>query len=88
MELLQLPLMVALLAVVHVPMGNYMAHTFTSAKHLKIERFMYRLAGVNPEAQHTWKMYLRNILVLSALSVLGMYILQRIQQWLPMNMGL
>ncbi|MDK7749597.1 potassium-transporting ATPase subunit KdpA [Brevibacterium sp. UMB10442] len=88
MELLQLPLMVALLAVVHVPMGNYMAHTFTSAKHLKIERFIYRLAGVNPEAQHTWKMYLRNILVLSALSVLGMYILQRIQQWLPMNMGL
>lgn len=88
MELLQLPLMVALLAVVHVPMGNYMAHTFTSAKHLKIERFIYRLAGVNPEAQHTWKKYLRNILVLSALSVLGMYILQRIQQWLPMNMGL
>lgn len=88
MELLQLPFMIALLVAVHVPMGNYMAHTFTTTKHLRVEKAIYRLAGVNPEAQHTWKIYLRNIVALSALSVLGMYIIQRIQQWLPLNLGL
>lgn len=87
-ELLQILLMIVLLALVHKPMGDFMAHTFTSEKHLGVERVIYKLAGVNADVEHNWKIYLRNVLVLSLMSVVGLYLIQRIQQWLPMAYGL
>ena len=39
---LQIVLVVAALALVHVPLGDYMARVFTSAKHNRVERGLYR----------------------------------------------
>ena len=47
---LQLLLLVAALAVCYKPLGNYLAYIFTSRKHLKPERAVYRLMGIDPEA--------------------------------------
>ena len=83
----QIVLVVAALALCHVPLGNYLATTFTSPKHLRIERAVYRLCGVDPDAEQSWRGYLRGLLAFSALSVLSLYALQRLQEWLPLSLG-
>ena len=47
---LQVALLVALLAVVHRPFGDYMARVYSSPKHLGVEKVLYRAAGVDPDA--------------------------------------
>ncbi len=39
---LQLLVMVAILGTLHIPLGNYMAHVYTSESHWRVERFIYR----------------------------------------------
>ena len=50
-----------------------------------IERFVYRLSGVNPKREQRWNIYALSLLAFSAISVIGLYVLQRVQQWLPLN---
>lgn len=88
MAFVQILVLIAALVAVHRPLGAYMAHTFTSERHLWPERLVYRFAGIRTDREHSWRIYLRNILAVSLLSVLGLYILQRVQQWLPMAHGL
>ncbi|MFV8403274.1 potassium-transporting ATPase subunit KdpA [Dermabacter hominis] len=88
MAFVQILVLIAALVAVHRPLGAYMARTFTSERHLWPERLVYRFAGIRTDREHSWRIYLRNILAVSLLSVLGLYILQRVQQWLPMAHGL
>jgi K+-transporting ATPase ATPase A chain len=78
---------VAVLAVVHVPLGDYMARVYTSGRHLAVERGVYRLVGVDPDRDQTWGVYARSVLAFSAVSVLFLYLFQRVQAHLPLNLG-
>ena len=82
---LQVGLLVAAIAVCYVPLGNYMAHIFTSDKDWKIERGVYKLIGVNPKADQKWSVYVRSILAFSVVSVLFLYGLERLQHYLLLN---
>ena len=75
------------LAAFYVPLGNYMATTFTAKKHNGFERGFYRLIGVKPDGQQKWTRYCASLLAFSAISVVFVYLLQRVQQWLPLNHG-
>ena len=57
--LLQLLLLVVALAVCYKPLGDYIAHIFTSKKHLAPERVLYRVMGIDPEADQRWGTYAR-----------------------------
>ncbi len=46
------------------------------------------MAGVDPDADMRWPVYARSVLVLSAVSVLLLYGLQRVQAELPLALGL
>ncbi|MDR2256904.1 MAG: potassium-transporting ATPase subunit KdpA [Arthrobacter sp.] len=83
-----LGLVVVLLAAVHVPLGDYMARLYTSPQHLRVERWLYRATGVNPDAEQSWRRYLGGLLAFSALGLLAVYALQRLQHWLPGSLGL
>jgi potassium-transporting ATPase potassium-binding subunit len=85
---LQLGLLVAALAACYVPIGNYMAHIFTSDKHWRLERGLYRLIGVNPENDQKWSSYLRSMLAFSLISVLFLYGLERLQSYLLLSEGM
>jgi K+-transporting ATPase ATPase A chain len=85
--LLQALLLVAALAVCYRPMGDYMARVFEGKKHLAVERAGYRLMGVDPDADQTWRVYLRGVLAFSAVSVLFLYAFQRLQAHLPLSLG-
>ncbi len=68
------------LAATYRPFGDYMARVFESDKHLAPERLVYRLTGVDPDADQTWGVYLRSVLAFSAMSVLALYAFLRVQQ--------
>ena len=79
--------LIAVLAVVHVPMGTYLARVFSSERHLAVERIGYRIARVDPDADQRWNTYLLSVLGFSTASVLFLYLLQRVQDLLPLSLG-
>ncbi len=85
---LQALALIALLVLTHRPLGAYMARVFTSSRDLAVERGVYRLIGVSSDAAQSWRMYLRALLAFSLVSVVVVYALQRVQQWLPASLGL
>lgn len=80
-------IVMATLAILYIPLGNYMGRVFTTDKHLGVERGFYRAIGVRPEANQHWTKYTASVLSFSAVSVIFVYLLQRMQQWLPLNHG-
>ena len=85
---LQLALLVAALGACYVPLGNYMAHIFTTDQHWRVERWLYRLVGVNPDNDQRWSSYARSMLAFSAMSVLVLYGIQRLQGYLLLSEGM
>ena len=84
---LQLVLLVAALAVCYKPLGDYIARVFTSPKHLRVEAGFYRVMGIDAEADQRWGAYARSMLAFSGVCVLFLYLLERIQHWLPYSNG-
>jgi K+-transporting ATPase ATPase A chain len=84
---LQVGLLVAALAACYIPLGNYIAKIFTTDKHWKIERGIFRLTGIDPSVEQTWGSYLRSMLSFSAVSVLFLYGMQRLQHYLLQFLG-
>jgi K+-transporting ATPase ATPase A chain len=77
-----------ILAAVHRPLGDYMAWVYTSRKDLAFERGLYRVIGVDPRGEQSWRSYARSLLAFSLVGVLLLYLLQRVQAWLPYSLGL
>ncbi|MER6453962.1 potassium-transporting ATPase subunit KdpA [Streptomyces sp900105245] len=86
-SVLQLLALIGVLALVHVPFGDHMARVYSSAKHLRMEKGIYRAIGADPGTEMTWPAYLRAVLAFSAVGVLFLYLLQRLQGVLPGSMG-
>ena len=84
---LQFALVVALLAAVHVPVGDYLARVYSSTRHSRVERGLYRLGGIDPEADQTWSTYLRSLLAFSFVGLVFLYGFQRVQQHLLLSLG-
>src|SRR5690349_10935488 len=85
---LQFGLLLAALAACYVPLGNYMARIFTSPGHWRVERGIYRLCGIDSEADMRWGVYARSVLAFSLVSVLFLYLLERTQHWLFLSAGM
>jgi K+-transporting ATPase ATPase A chain len=85
--LLQAGLLVLALGLVYRPFGGYLAHVFTSQQHWRVERVIYRLARVDPDSEQRWTTYAAGVLGFGLVSALLLYVLQRIQPWLPLNFG-
>ncbi|MFI1562255.1 potassium-transporting ATPase subunit KdpA [Streptomyces sp. NPDC020490] len=84
---LQLLALVGALALVHAPLGAYFARVYSSKRHLRVEHWIYRAIGADPDTQMTWPAYLRGVLAFSAVGVLFLYLLQRLQGVLPGSLG-
>ncbi|MET8815757.1 potassium-transporting ATPase subunit KdpA [Streptomyces sp. NPDC004549] len=84
---LQLLALTGALALVHVPLGSYMARVYDSRRHLRVERWIYKGTGADPGTEMTWTAYLRAVLAFSVAGVLFLYLLQRLQGVLPGSLG-
>ncbi|MEU0444197.1 potassium-transporting ATPase subunit KdpA [Streptomyces tendae] len=84
---LQLLALMAALALAYVPLGNYLARVYSSPKHLRIEKWIYKGIGADPDTEMRWPAYLRGVLAFSVAGVLFLYLLQRLQGVLPGSLG-
>jgi K+-transporting ATPase ATPase A chain len=82
--------LIILLALVK-PLGLYMARVYEGKYSAKsrvlgaLERVTYRLCGIDPALEMTWKNYLFALLFLNVLGILAIYGIQRLQLFLPLN---
>ncbi|MEU8172266.1 potassium-transporting ATPase subunit KdpA [Microbispora hainanensis] len=79
--------LVVALALTHRPLGDYMYRVYSGTRHLAVERLMYRLIGVRPDAEQRWSVYARSVLAFSAVSIVFLYAFQRLQDKLLLSLG-
>ena len=82
-----LTLLVAL-GLAYRPVGDYIARIYTGDRDLAVERVIYRAIDVDPRGAQTWQAYLRSVLLFSAVGVVFVYALMRLQPLLPFALGL
>ncbi|MBF4461061.1 MULTISPECIES: potassium-transporting ATPase subunit KdpA [unclassified Rathayibacter] len=75
-------------ALLYRPLGDYMARLYSSSRDLAVERGLYRLIGVDPHGEQSWRAYVRAVLAFSLVGVLLLYGMQRLQAFLPGSLGL
>jgi K+-transporting ATPase ATPase A chain len=85
---LQLVLLFAALAACYIPLGSYIAHVFTTDKDWRVERAFYQVMGIDSKADQRWGTYVRSILAFSAVSVIFLYGIERLQHYLPLSVGM
>ncbi|MFB3789041.1 MAG: potassium-transporting ATPase subunit KdpA [bacterium] len=87
----QIILYVGILLLLVKPLGGWMAYVFegrlTSRRRWagSLERFLDRISGIDSGREMDWKEYTAHLLVFNALGIAAVYLLQRIQLWLPWN---
>jgi K+-transporting ATPase ATPase A chain len=79
--------LVLALALAYRPFGDLLYRVATSPRHLAPERVIYRLAGVDPDADQPWGVYARSVLAFSAVSILFLYAFLRLQDHLWLSLG-
>lgn len=79
--------LVITLALVHVPLGDYMFRVYNGDKHSRVERLIYRAIGAKPEVEQTWPIYARSVLAFSAVGILFLFFFQLVQGALPLHLN-
>src|ERR1700730_2851201 len=88
---LQILLFLVLVFLVTKPMGVFMARVFNREKTFMdpvlrpLERLLYRVTGVDENHEMRWTEYAVSMLLFSLVSMLVLYIMQRVQTFLPFN---
>ena len=88
---LQLGLYLAALLACVKPLGLYMAKVYSArAPYLErigapLERLIYRLGGIDRDSEMTWRQYALALLSFSFVGFTAVYVLQRLQNVLPLN---
>ena len=73
------------------PLGSYMAKVFSGERTWihpvlrPFETLIYKICGIDENAEQHWTRYAGGVLIFSVVSLLFTYLLQRIQRWLPLN---
>jgi K+-transporting ATPase ATPase A chain len=88
---LQILVFFASIIAVTKPLGVYMFRVFEgNTRPLprsfgRLEKVLFRLSGVDPTEEQTWKQYTFALLVFSAIGLVVTYLIQRTQHLLPFN---
>jgi K+-transporting ATPase ATPase A chain len=89
--ILQILFYLAVLVLAAKPLGKFMGRvyqrerTFLDPVFGPVERFIYRLARINPDEEMDWKANAVAMLLFNVLGLVIVYGLQRFQQFLPLN---
>src|SRR5881296_1502758 len=88
---LQILLFLALVLAVTKPLGIFMTRVFTGERTFlhpvlrPVERLIYKLTGVKEEREMRWTEYAAAMLLFSLVSMILLYMIQRLQGLLPLN---
>jgi potassium-transporting ATPase potassium-binding subunit len=87
----QIGLFLAVLVLLVKPLGWYMAQVYEGKPCglgwavAWLERLVYCVCGINPKEEMMWTTYARAMLIFNLFGFVTVYVLQRTQQWLPLN---
>ncbi len=88
---MQIVVYLALILAITKPLGVYMARVFSRERTFldpvvrPIERLLYRVTGVDEDHEMRWIEYAFSMLLFSGVTLLLLYVIERVQQWLPLN---
>jgi potassium-transporting ATPase potassium-binding subunit len=87
---LQFAVFLIVLLLLVKPLGLYMARVFEGTSAVTrwfspVERLLYRVCAIDPTVSMDWKQYALAMLVFNALGGLLLYLIQRLQVYLPLN---
>jgi K+-transporting ATPase ATPase A chain len=88
---MQIFVFLALILAITKPLGVFMARVFSRERTFldpmlrPVERLLYRVTGVDEEREMRWTEYAVSMLLFSGASMLLLYLIERVQQWLPWN---
>ena len=86
-SVLQVLIFLVIVLLVTKPLGLYMykifngERTWLSPVFVPVERFIYRLSGVNQDEEQKWTGYMISVLIFSVVGMLLLYAFERTQQW-------
>jgi potassium-transporting ATPase potassium-binding subunit len=89
--LVQFALYLVVLVALVKPLGLYMAHVFQGERTWldrvlgPLERALYRFSGIKAEVEMGWRTYAAAFLAFHVVSFLAVYLIQRVQAFLPLN---
>ena len=89
--LFEIALTLALVVAAAYPAGAFMADvfenrgTFLSPLLRPVERALYRVAGIDAEAEQEWLEYTLSMVISGGACLFGLYALLLLQGWLPLN---
>jgi K+-transporting ATPase ATPase A chain len=84
---LQAAFLIMLLVAVHVPLGDRMARAFTSDRHWRVERAIYRTCGVDPDGEQDWRKYFSALMAFTLMGIAALFALFMVQNRLPWDHG-
>jgi K+-transporting ATPase ATPase A chain len=90
-DYLQLGLYLVMMLLLVKPLGAFMALVFSDTPNrvtrfgAPVERAIYRISGIRADEDMSWQRYALAMLVFNIAGLLVVYLLQRVQQWLPLN---
>ena len=89
--ILQIAFYLVVLTLLAKPLGAFMARIYQREKTFldpllgPLERVIYRIARINPDEEMDWKANAIALLIFNFVGLITVYVLQRIQQFLPFN---
>ena len=90
-DLIFIILFLLIVTVFAIPLGKYMSKVFTGERTFMtpvmrpLEKFIYRIGSVDENQEMTWKRYAYALIIFNIIGILFLFVLQLIQNFLPLN---
>ncbi|MDI3310291.1 MAG: potassium-transporting ATPase subunit KdpA [Thermoanaerobacterium sp.] len=90
-DILQMLIFICLLVIIAIPLGSYIAkvftnqHTFFDFVAKPIEKFVYKITGIDENHEMNWKEYALSLLIFNFLGIIFLFIILVSQGKLPLN---
>ncbi|ORX22235.1 potassium-transporting ATPase subunit KdpA [Thermoanaerobacterium sp. PSU-2] len=90
-DILQMLIFICLLVIITIPLGSYIAkvftnqHTFFDFVAKPIEKFVYKITGIDESHEMNWKEYALSLLTFNFLGIIFLFIILVSQGKLPLN---
>ncbi|MFZ0441001.1 MAG: potassium-transporting ATPase subunit KdpA, partial [Methanobacterium sp.] len=90
-DLLLIMLFLIIVTISAIPVGKYMSNvltgkkTFTTPVIMPLEKFIYRICSIDENKEMSWKRYAYALILFNLIGITFLFILQLIQNYLPLN---
>jgi K+-transporting ATPase ATPase A chain len=91
LDLIQIVLFIVAIVALTPVLGSYMARIFSGERTLlhpllnRPEQWIYKISGIDQQAETDWKTYAISLLIFNILGLLFLFFVQLFQNWLPVN---